>query len=123
MARYVLLEFGDNDEANNFVGMLNGGDFDVRSAKGPAEASPADGSIRVLGVYFKPTLFCECPNPGDRSARGEKWGLWIHKDCGKPKRGNVQHPRNLIYTETEWQAMTPHEKTNMYLGVREGQHS
>jgi hypothetical protein len=49
VARYVLLEFDNNDEADNFVNMLNGGDFDGR----PAEAHP--GSIRVRGVYFKPT--------------------------------------------------------------------
>jgi hypothetical protein len=115
MARYVLLEFDDNAEADNFVNMLNGGDFDGH----PAEVMPG-GTVRVRGVYFKPTLFCECPNPGDRSARGEKWGLWIHRDCGKPKRGNVQHPRNLTFTEAEWQARTPRAKTDLYIGVREG---
>lgn len=109
MARYVLVEFDDNEEANNFVGMLRGGDFDGR----PAEVSP-DGSVRVVGMFFKPTQFCECPQ-GEQTARGKKYGLQVHS-CGKPIRGRWQHPRNLVKEDDK----TLYEQ-GLYLGIVEPQ--
>jgi len=84
MARYVLIEFEDNEAAEGFYETILSGQ-DTSGAK-----------MRVAGVYMKPTQYCECSNPSEKSVRGSKWGLWVHKDCGKPKKGMWQSPRNLL---------------------------
>lgn len=109
MAKYVLVSFDDDTDADNFVAALqrhadpeaegrNSHVFYTTkhptlenhfSMRGVLEAS-------VRAVWKKPTQFCECANPGEKSARGQKWGWWVHKDCGKAKKGNFQSPRNLL---------------------------
>jgi hypothetical protein len=82
MARYVLVEFDNNGDAEGFVTTIT---------------DPSNtGFVRIVGVYMKPTQFCKCSNPGDKSLRGQKYGLMVHKDCGKPKVGVWQSPRNLL---------------------------
>lgn len=119
VARYVLLEFDDNDEANNFVAILNGGDFDGRAA----EAMPG-GTIRVRAVYFKPTQFCEhtAKERGERTARGAKYGLRVCNLCYKPVRGHTQHPRNLLVDQEADQKLPilQRAQARLYLGVQEG---
>lgn len=82
MAKYVLLEFDNDDEAEAFTSVLQD---DIETAV-----------MRAVGVYKKPTIFCDCSNPGDKSVLGAKWGWWVHKECGRPKKGNWQNPRNLL---------------------------
>lgn len=108
MARYVLVEFDDNDEADNFVQILNGGDFDGHTAT----ASP--GSMRVRAVWFKPTKFCDCKDISNGEGRGKKYGMWAHKTCGKPRKGVCQHPRNLLEP-----ADMPVKYRAEYLGIYE----
>lgn len=80
MAKYVLLEFDEDSEADAFT-----------------ETMGQNGaSVRTAGVYKKPTIFCDCPNPGDKSVLGNKWNWWVHKGCGRPKKGQWQSPRNLL---------------------------
>lgn len=89
MARYVLVEFDDNDGADNFVKLIQQGE-------GVMDGEQKTSGIRIRGVFFKPTQFCSCSSPGDTSVLGAKYGLRIHKECGKPKPGICQHPRNLL---------------------------
>jgi hypothetical protein len=106
MAKYVVLAFDNDEDADSFSGTILHG--------GPS----AVGTIQIAGIFKKPTLFCECPGVSDKSVRGAKWGWWLHKDCGKPKRGNPQHPRNLIAPAD----MSPAQimRQYLYIGVREG---
>lgn len=99
MARYVLLEFDDNEAAEVFVQTIQEQnkqptklDYELLAKLVPALTA------RVRGFFFMPTQFCECP-PSDKSVKGAKWGLWIHRDCGKPKKGSWQHPKNLLDPE------------------------
>jgi len=100
MAKYVVVEFDSDEDAEGFAGTL--------------EWEGHTATIRVAGVFKKPTMFCECPpsnNP--KSVRGAKWGWWLHKDCGKPRKGNVHHPRNLILPKEA--SMVDY----LYIGVKE----
>ena len=86
MAKYVLVEFDDDEDADAFAAMV----------------SPSDvASMRVRGVFKKPTLFCDCPKPSEKNSRGAKWGWWLCRNpgCGKPQRGMGQSPTNLIDPE------------------------
>lgn len=128
MARYVLLTFEDNKEADNFVEAVKEGMVFVGYGDTHAGYRYDDlKGVSVMGTFFKPTQFCECPKPKvrpgqippeEKSVLGEKWGLRICIKCKKPKRGIMQHPKNLLYPELT----DPRDKTRkMYLGVREGQ--
>jgi len=97
--KYIVLEFDNDDEADSFAGTIT---------EGPA------ASIRVKAVFRKPSQFCECP-PTEKSARGAKWGWWICTICAKPKRGQWQHPRNLLDPID-----LPTRERKVYLGVVEG---
>jgi hypothetical protein len=98
MARYVLVAFEDNEDADNFI----------RGTDSGAE------SLVVVGVFFKPTLFCECSQLG-RPSRGKRYGMNVHS-CGKPIRGQWQHPRNLAKEDGK----TLYEQ-GLYLGIVEPQ--
>jgi hypothetical protein len=97
MAKYVLLAFDNDDEADSFTSTI-------------VDAGIAS-SLTVAGVYKRPTMLCECPGKDDKSVRGTKWGWWLHKGCGKPKRGNVLHPWNLLFPG---ERLTDHP----YIGIR-----
>ena len=49
-----------------------------------------DGPLesRAVGVYRVPTQFCSCMSDAKEKmkawSRGQKYGWWIHRDCGKP---------------------------------------
>jgi hypothetical protein len=85
MARYVVLEFDDNDDANSFVEEM------LQDHEG------------VVGVYAKPTLFC--PAGGCSTGRiksfvqGVNLGWWVCSNCKKPSRaveGDEQLMRSVI---------------------------
>jgi hypothetical protein len=82
VAKYVLIEFDDDSEADAFANVMIG----------QAEGS----SMRVRGVFKKPTIFCECANSPEKNVRGNKWGWWLCKLCSKPKKNMLQSPTNLI---------------------------
>jgi hypothetical protein len=88
MAKYVLVAFDNDKEADNFVEML-----------GFSWNSPT-ATVHVKGVWKKPTLFCECPNPDYKSVRGLSHGWRVHKACGKPRRGLWQSPDNKLDPNT-----------------------
>jgi ribosomal protein L37AE/L43A len=85
VARYVVVEFDDNDEADSFVNTL-----------GVFNPSDDGSSMRVIASYMKPTQFCECPKPEEKSVRGKKYGLWVCRMCNKPHKKMWQSPRNLL---------------------------
>jgi hypothetical protein len=97
MAKYVLVEFDRDEDADAFADTLQG----------------PDTTVRAIGLYKKPTQFCECPNSGEKSAFGQKWGWFVHKDCGKPRKGVYQGPKNLLDPNT------PHGRRNPILSIRE----
>lgn len=81
MARYVLLEFDDNEEASRFV-------------EQHLVPFASNGPI-VRGVYAKPTQFCTCKSsPGQ--TRGSRLGWWVCTNCKKPRVRMTQMPRNLL---------------------------
>jgi len=100
--KYVVLEFDSDDDADAFASTMQ-----------TVHEEPTQ-TIRVRGIFKKPSQFCECP-PSKTSVRGQKWGWWIHKDCGKPKRGQWQHARNLLDPID-----IPASERNIWLGVVEG---
>lgn len=83
MARYVLLEFDDNADAEALVEAIDAGiviSHEKRSFLKP----------RLRGLWMKPTQFCECKGKGKNTrsfTRGTKYGLWVHSACKKPTRG------------------------------------
>jgi hypothetical protein len=101
MAKYVLVEFKDDIEADAFAGTM---------------VSASHATIRVAAIFKKPTLFCECETPSEKSVRGAKWGWWLCKNagCGKPKSGNFQQPRNLVEAEG-----TRTEHRRIFINLRE----
>lgn len=79
MAVYVLLQFDQDDEAKDFVGVV------LNAAEGSAWKA-----MSVWGVFKKPTKFCECTSGRKTfrgSTRGLNYGWWICAQCKKPTRG------------------------------------
>ena len=114
MARYVLVQFDDNGEADAFVKALSieGGVF-FMGADGHFRNSTVE-KVNVLGVFAKPSKFCECAKPGDNLVRGAKLGWLVHRGCGKPLKNKWQHPRNLIDDGPVHKGLGP-----LYLGIVE----
>lgn len=115
MARYVLLEFDDNNDEEEFLAALSvkGGMYYMRPDGHMTNVEP--DTVRLKAHFAKPTQFCECDVVDDRSPLGKKWGWRVHALCGKPKRGVCQHPRNLLDPID----MNPRDRM-LYLGVWEG---
>ena len=117
MARYILIEVDDNETAGDLVAALQAdGEMHFYHKLDGDEYKVKSVAAKVVGLFAKPTKFCTCPNPGDRSVKGAKFGWWVHADCGKPKAGGNQHPRNLL--EPEGYKPPAHERWG-YLGIWE----
>lgn len=88
MARYVVVTFDDNAEAERFVASLamDAVFLGVPDADGEMTFGPlAHASARAM--YMKPTVFCDCSiGRVDGFKRGQKYGLWVHTKCGKPTK-------------------------------------
>lgn len=88
MAKYVLLAFDDDKEADLFVesnGKLNE----------TVEAYP----YQVHAVFKKPTKFCECTKEqrrGKVGVTGAKFGWFVCGNCHKPAKGGGQTIPNLL---------------------------
>lgn len=80
MARYLLVQVDQNDRAEALRLKL--------------DAIPG---IETIAVFGKPTQFCECEYPGERSIRGRKFGWWCCSNCSKPHRDSIQPTiRNIL---------------------------
>lgn len=77
MARLVVVDFDDNAQADAFIDKLKG-----------------KKSFRVVGLFARPTSWCECPKPTGYAKNevvlGGRYGWWIHRLCRKPRRGTHQ---------------------------------
>ena len=96
MARYLLVQVDDN----------------ARAAKLQQKLDAVEG-IDVVGMFGKPTKFCECAVRTDDSNRGQTYGFWLCTTCRKPKRGAMQHPFNLL------EDGVPSKFLNGFLTIRE----
>lgn len=76
MARFVILEFDDNDAAESFVRHMED-NFNI------ASTSVALAHADVRWVLAKPTKFCEC-NPEPKRAKSSRYGWWVCTVCKKP---------------------------------------
>jgi hypothetical protein len=117
MARYVLLSFENNEEADKFVQAVTHEKpftFKAPTPEGRYTMATAKGDVFVRGVFMQPTKFCDCLLAKDGEfGRGQKWGMFVHKKCGKPRAGQFQHPNNLI------EPVTGPRERSLYLGIEE----
>lgn len=86
MARYVVVEFDNDQTADAFISKIN-------------HATDAGKNYRVAGIFYRPTRWCECPvSEGytkGQVAIGAKYGCWNCTVCRRPRRGTHQ-PHNLL---------------------------
>jgi hypothetical protein len=85
MAKYVLLHFEDDDEADEFVQRFTD-DVEERS-RYMRVGIYAD----VRSVYKAPTKFCSHGGASGPFTKGRKFGWWVHAvaGCMKPTTGWV----------------------------------
>lgn len=104
MARYVVIEFPDNEDAEEFIRRTNDLNEDARKEK-------LSFRRRIVGVFVKPGKTCECldrnkANYGDKNwphatiARGEKFGWWVCSRCNRPRAAGHQLVNQLLMSET-----------------------
>ena len=83
MAKYVMLEFASDADADVFVA-------EVQASEGTADIRHQDNSssrmsFLVRGLWKKPTIFCGCTAVKRRGwTRGKKYGWWVCSQCHKP---------------------------------------
>lgn len=105
MARYVMLEFDDNQMAEDFIKAVHEGlgviypkQVKIDEDKWESKFIPLVAKVR--GLWFKPVNFCECtPQPEDSARnfiKGSRFGVYVHKVCKKPRKGGNQFPKNLL---------------------------
>jgi hypothetical protein len=86
MARYVLLSFDNDKEADDFVQATQ-----ERKTVAVASATEVVANLyeaTVRAVFKKPTIFCQCTAIKHRGwTRGKKFGWWVCSQCHKPSRG------------------------------------
>lgn len=102
MARYVVIEFDENEDAEEFVKATNELNAHARDER-------LSFRRRVVGVFVKPGKTCTCwdgkwINSGDKNrdagiARGEKFGWWVCTRCKKPRPGGHQLVNQLLLSE------------------------
>jgi hypothetical protein len=129
MARYILLRIEDNTDAEKFVEALKapGGVWFYEPNPDANSHTVSEGmedvyrmrplapeQVQVRGLFAAPTKFCDCPDKSDTSARSANFGWWVHLKCKKPKKGNMQHPYNLLGRNE----LGKH-KPELYIGVTE----
>jgi len=117
MARFVMIRFEDNAEADTFVEAARGGTV-MHSV--PSQAAEGEYEIKMsnaeaIAMWADPTKMCEChppwklPNPMHKEqglqcnpARSAKFGWLVctnvvdGKVCAKPHPHQFQHPKNLL---------------------------
>lgn len=89
MAKYILLAFDDDSEADKFVDYHDQGVIlSIPAYELNTTYDPNSVYLKptVRAVFKKPTQFCECT--GEKSfTRGRKYGWYVHAKCGKPTTG------------------------------------
>jgi|SRR5687767_3845136 len=122
MARYVVMLFSDDGQADEFVQAVQrqGGFFFLKS-DGHFETANNEATapkVTVEAMYQRPTLFCDCPPESDPKLVQTKKHSWtVHNKCKKPIRTSFQHPNNLIHVD--WSGTPPRRGHRIqYFGFR-----
>ncbi len=80
MARYIVLEFSDNKEADDFVESFQQGSvFFARphpTLEGHFSQVRPHEPANIVGYYMRPTLACDCPHESKKSQFGYSRGTW-----------------------------------------------
>jgi len=100
MARFVVVEIPDNEEADAFVKAIQEGYVMFSrphpTLEGEVSVNKPTTEWKVPQVYAVPTLMCTCPDYNGISVRSSRYGWWVHAKCAKPHPGAMQHPFNLV---------------------------
>jgi len=83
MAKYVLVAFDDDKDADKFVEFVHNVSSVIIGFAGDKEE--LDAAVR--GVWKKPTKFCECTGGRAGFTRGRKYGWWVCATCKRPTEG------------------------------------
>jgi hypothetical protein len=93
--RYVVLEFDDSDSADAFI---------------ENENISAHLAFKVLGLYVKPLLYCQCPDKRRQTvknwARGKRTGLWLCRTCKKPSSFYIKGVRARLQEALGYNQLT-----------------
>lgn len=85
MARYVLVEVDDNDQADKLCEYIAKGNNNY--------------GMRIAGLFGVPTKWCDCHPTEDyhknEVVRGKKLGWWVHRLCRRARPG-THNLENLI---------------------------
>ena len=98
MARYLLVQVDRNDTADRLREKLD-----------------AVTGLKVIAMFGKPTRFCSCIEPLDRSLRGPRFGWYICPNCSAPKE-DALHSSLINLLEAQ---ETPAKYRNVFLTIRE----
>lgn len=98
MARYLLVQVDENDKADRLREKLD-----------------AVHGLTVVGMFAKPTMFCECEVKSDYSVRGKAKGWWVCPECRKPKEDALQSALPNLMEGVD----TPAKFQNSFLTIRE----
>jgi hypothetical protein len=116
VARYLLIEIDDNDKAEAFMESMKAGKSFVTVPNGPEarEYTVVEIQARTVGLFGKPTKFCECPDQDQRAAasKGAKYGWRVCPKCNLALSG-FHEPKNLLDPEG-----TPPAEKPFYLMAR-----
>lgn len=108
MAKYILIEFDNDDQAHKMVEKIEG-----------VESS----TYRIAGIFKKPVKYCECP-PRDAYVKtdfalGKAFGWWVHRQCRRPRRGTHSLVNILRLSERRWKRQVGFDARVMSLSIAE----
>lgn len=79
MARYMLVVIDDNRQAESLRRKLD-----------------SWSGFNVIGMFAKPTRFCECEDYEGVAPRDKNLGWRVHAKCKLPRPEETQQPNNLL---------------------------
>jgi hypothetical protein len=119
MARFVLVSIPDNANADAFVKAIEGQSvlFARTAADNEVSWQPLEGA-KAEAMFAQPTKFCECTDYTGVSTPTVNYAWYVHSKCAKPRKGRMQHPRDLLRP-----IGTRKDEAPFYLGFRAGKDS
>lgn len=90
MAKYVLLQFNDDAQADRLIAALQEWPEAI-DVSGEITATEPEWyrvvGVQLRGIFKLPTKFCECTNLKRRGfTRGKKYGWWVCDQCRRPTK-------------------------------------
>lgn len=107
MAKYVLLEFDNDNEADEFTKLAEYGEYHIDW--------PVLKKLKVVGEFQKPTQFCQCTQEqkaGKVGTTGQRFGWFVCGNCKRPTKGGNQRIYNLLENDGR-----PSWKRELFLNV------